>query len=193
MTPKRKRPVGITLLALLYLFIAFTQTVWNPIIGISSYADIWQQFTARFFHSPGLLKVTAYAFPPLTYLYYGAHAVIGFGLWKLKEWSRRAVMLLIVFACAIGILFDRSSDMSASFIRTPAVAWTLSYARWVLPFLWIAWYLNRPRVRFAFGVWPTIGSTDETTEIPTGLSKIGKVWVSVAAAASIAILVCSVL
>jgi uncharacterized membrane protein len=190
---KRNRPVGITLLALLYFFIAFTQVISNPIIGISSYADYWQQFTARFFHSAELLKVTSYVFPPLTYLYYGAHAVIGFGLWKLKEWSRIAVLVLIAFGCAIGVLFERSSDMSASFAHSAAVAWMLSYARWVLPLLWTAWYLTRPRVRFAFGVWPSIARNDTTTELPSGLSKTGKLWVYAAAAASIAIFICSML
>jgi hypothetical protein len=49
---------------------------------------------------------------------------------------------------------------------------------------WIAWYLKRPRVCFAFGEWQSIHDGDLPTEPPPGLSRWGKVWVAAAIVAS---------
>jgi uncharacterized membrane protein (DUF2068 family) len=190
MIPKHKRPVGVTLLALLFFFIAFTRTVSDPFFfGFSSDAGVWQKFVARFIHSAGLLKFTSFIFPPLTYLIFGAHAIVGYGLWKLQDWSRKTVFALILFACVIGVLFEPNPVRFGFYAHNTVVAWAISYLWWINPFLWIAWYLNRPRVRFAFGAWPSITGGEPTPEFPPGLSKIGKIWVAAALVASVALFV----
>jgi hypothetical protein len=190
MNPKQKRPIGVTMLALLLFFIAFTRTISDPFIfGFSSDADLWQKFVARFIHSARVLGFTSHLFPPLTYLIFGAHAVVGFGLWKLQKWSRKTVFAMIVFACAIGLLFEPHLVRPGSSATYAVVAWVVSYAWWVNPFLWIAWYLSRPRVRFAFGAWPSVTGGEPTPEPPPSLSKIGKFWVAAALVASVVLFV----
>jgi hypothetical protein len=186
MNLKQKRPIGVTLLALMFFFIAFTKTISDPFIfGFSSDADVWQNFIARFIHSARLLRFTSQLFLPLTYLIFGALAIVGYGLWKLQKWSRQTVFALIVFACTIGVLFEPNPVRPGSFAHNSIVAWAISYAWWVNPFLWIAWYLNRPRVRFVFGAWPSITGGEPTPGPPPNLSKIGKFWVAAALVASV--------
>jgi hypothetical protein len=118
----------------------------------------------------------------MTYVIYGAHAVIGFGLWKLRNWARRAALVLAILGCAIGIIFVPFSVRSGPLVFVTA-------ANWAVPFMWVVWYLERPRIRFAFDAWPSIQSEGLTAEPPPRLSKVGKICVYMALAASLALFV----
>jgi len=181
-----RRPIGITLLALLIFFIGFCHTVFNPIIGLPSDADIWQQSIARVIHSANLLKVTSYWLPPFLYLLYAAYMVIGFGLWRLQNWARISVFVLIIVGCVLGPLIEPFSGRHWSYEL-------LRIAVWVLPYAWLVFYLNRPRIRFAFRNGSQTDGNELKTDPPSGLSRIGKIWVAAALAASMIMFVCDVM
>jgi hypothetical protein len=63
----------------------------------------------------------------------------------------------------------------------------------VIPYAWLIWYLTRPRVRFAFGAWPSIEEFSSTTQAPPGLSAKGKALVAAAILASLALFIGSLM
>ena len=62
--------------------------------------------------------------------------VIGYGLWKLREWARIIYLILL----AIGILF--------SFLMI--VYGNKNYGGYLVIYAIVAWYLTRPDVKKAF-------------------------------------------
>jgi hypothetical protein len=181
MKPKQKRPVGITILAAAFLWIGCGGTLFFPIITLSGGTMmLWRQIAGGAIHSETTLRITSYFFVTIWFLLYVAYAVIGFGLWKLRNRARKAILALMEFFAVVSVLvlpfFVRPWALAVSF-----VIFTASF------FAWIVWYLNRPRVRFAFGAWPSTGDGDSTAEPPPGLSKMGKAWVVAAIVATFAL------
>src|SRR5438309_6129259 len=103
MHAKRKRPFGITLLAYAFLWIGCLGSLLFPFFLFTGLtAMMWKLLTAGVDQSVSVLRFFvhfgAYAFGLILFLLYVAYACIGFGLWKLPNWARRAVLaLLIVF------------------------------------------------------------------------------------------------
>lgn len=130
----------------------------------------WDKFVARAIHSEFWLHATLFLLLVLWYLLYLAYAVIGFALWKLKNWARVALFTINIIGAVGGIL-------AALFFVRPAL-FALAVGSGTVPFfLWIAWYTQRPKVRFAFGAWkPRHGETPESS-LPPKLSRRGKALV----------------
>lgn len=147
---------------------------------------LWRQVASGVIHSELVLTITNYLFSSIWYLLYIAYAAIGFGLWKLRAWARKAVFALSGFGASACVL-------TLPFLVRPWAAATATFIGIMIAVSWAVWYLNRPRVRFAFGVWPTIQNGVSTVEPPPELSKIGKVWVVVAIAASFGLFLGSIL
>jgi len=121
-------------------------------------------------HSEFWLKVTSYLLSSILYLVYVAYAFIGFGLWRLKSWARKAVLALAV----LGVF--------GSFVAIPFFGknWELALTAAVgavLPFVWMVFYLKRPRVRFAFEPWQSTPDSSSVVAYPPGLSTVGKACV----------------
>ena len=77
------------------------------------------------------------------YLLYVAYAFIGFGLWKLRAWARRAVLGILIFGLVVGLI--------GTLVFTRPASMALAMLTWVAFFLgWQIWYLMRPRVRYVF-------------------------------------------
>jgi hypothetical protein len=187
MKPRQKRPLGITLLALGFLWIGCIGTIIFPFIGFSGGATmLWRQLAAGTTYSEAGLRVISYLLNSIWFLLYVAYAVIGFGLWKLKNWGRQAVLGVWAFLAVISVL------ALPFFVRpgTLALAVVIGIA---LPSAWIVWYLKRPRVRFAFGAWPSIHDGASMPEPPAGLSKIRRTWVAVSIVATCALYVGSLM
>jgi len=172
MNTKQKRPVGITLLSIAFLYIGGLGTIFLPIIGFfagSKMLPLWRIIAGGVIHSEALLRISGYLILSIWYLLYVAYAVIGFGLWKLHRWAHRAILTLTEFGTAVSLL------ALPFFVRPWSMAVAIG-AGTSIPFAWTIWYLKRPRVRFAFGAWPSDGDGDATAEPPPGLSKMGKIW-----------------
>jgi len=106
---KAKRPVGIALLAGVFLWIGCLGSLFFPIFLISGLTRLmWDQTTAGMNQAEPWARVVvhfgAYPFFLLLWLLYAAYACIGFGLWKLRNWARQAVLGLLAFSVAVTLL-----------------------------------------------------------------------------------------
>ena len=178
---KQKRPVLITRLAIVHLWIGCLGTICFPFVVLSSESTLaFQRIAAAMIHSESLLRICSYLFFSTWFLAYVAYAVIGFGLWKLRNWARKAMLALtelFVIVCLLALPF---------FAKLGALAIVIIIGI-VLPYAWIIWYLKRPRVCFAFGAWPSIRDKASTAELPPDLSNMGKAWVIAAIVATFAL------
>jgi hypothetical protein len=178
MNPKQKRPIGITLLAAAFLWIGCLGTLFFPIIVFSGgTTTLWRLIAGGVIHSESWLRITSYLFVSTWFLFYVAYAFIGFGLWKLRNWARKAILALTEFFAVVCVLV-------LPFLVRPA-AMAIAVVIYTSLFIaWTIWYLKRPRVCFAFGAWPSTCNGVLQAEPPPGLSKIGKTWVTIAIVAS---------
>jgi hypothetical protein len=149
MNPPRKRPVGITLLALLFLWIGCFGSIALPIVIASGGAtQTWDFLASPHIHSAKLLAIASYLFAFSWLALYVAYAFIGFGLWKLRDWARRAVIGISLFGLALGIVAE------PVFVRPVVLLIPLLVG--LLPFAWLFWYLRRPAIVVAFGGVPKV-------------------------------------
>lgn len=181
MPSKFKRPIGITLFAIAFLWIGCCGAVFLPIIdGFGATSIMWREIAGSMMHSEAALKVSSYLFFSVLYLLYIAYVIIGFGLWKLRNCARKAALVVNL----IGVLV--SLTVLPFFVRPVAMAIAVVIGT-AVPFAWFIWYLKRPRVCFAFGACPSTNSSTSTSEPPPGLSKVGKAWVVVCIVATFAV------
>jgi len=106
-------------------------------------------------------------------IFYVAYAWIGVGLWNLRPWARLAELVLLT---SFGVI---CSGVSLIFIRPLVFASTFVIC-YGLGFGWMIWYLQRPRVRFAFEAGPLDSASLIYPEYPPEMSKRGKVLTGVA-------------
>lgn len=119
MTSEAKRPVGITLLAIAFLWIGRFGALAFPIIIFSAGPIMWIQLTGLLDQSHSLRLVAHFGEYPLFvtwFLAYVAYAFIGFGLWRLRNWARNAVLGINLFAYVVSLL------VTAFFVRPAAFA-----------------------------------------------------------------------
>jgi hypothetical protein len=185
MPTKQPRPIGVTILALIYLWIGCGGTLFFPIIALfGGMTLVWRQIAANVIHSGEALRVTSYLFSSILFLFYVAYATMGFGLWKLRNWARLTVLWINVFWVVVCCLC-LPTFVKLSFFAIPLLIATLP------PFGWIIWYLMRPRVRFAFGVLPSELEGKMNAQ-PRGLSRMGVAWIVLGAFSTFALFIISV-
>lgn len=181
MNSARRRPIGVTLIALMFLWIGCFGTLVFPLVELSGGASVfWSQVLGSRIQSVTWIKALSYALDCLWFSLYVIYAVIGFGLWKLKNWARQSVLAISAAGVIAGIV------VSFVFVR-PILLGICVLGGIAVEFGWIAWYLLRPRVRYAFGAWNRYSVTGEWIE-PPGLSKRGKQGVGILAVTSIGLL-----
>jgi hypothetical protein len=74
----------------------------------------------------------------------GIYALVGFGLWKLKEWARIVTIILT----AIGAVLNLPGLLATlTHFNLGALIWTLF---WLAIDVWIIMYLLKPHVKAAF-------------------------------------------
>lgn len=160
MNPNRNRPIGVTLIALAFLWIGCCGTLFLPIIGLTGgMSALWRLAFGSHIHSEALLNTISYLLDSFWFLLYVVYAFIGFGLWKLKDWARKSVIgitiLGVIAAFAVSLVFVRPVFLALGVIGMA-----------VVEFGWLGWYLMRPRVQYAFGAWNRCGSAGEWIEPP---------------------------
>lgn len=169
------------LIALVFLWIGCGGTLFLPIIALAGgMSSLWRLALGSMIHSKAWLNTISYVLNSGLFLLYVLYAVIGFGLWKLKNWARKSVLGIaiagVIAALVISLVFVRPIVLSISVIGMA-----------VVEFGWLGWYLMRPRVRYAFGNWNRYSSSGEWIE-PSGLSKRGKLGIGTLVAASFVVL-----
>jgi hypothetical protein len=164
---KRKRPIGITLLAIAFLYIGGFGTVLTPLLAHFGGFEIpGRQWLTAHVSSQRWLTLDVWLSGTATYMVYVAYACIGFGLWKLRNWARRGVVALTGLFPVVGVFVGLGFRQNA-WITLAGILWCTACG------FWLFWYLMRPRVRYAFGAWR--GGE------PPGLTTKGKFLVAVLA------------
>jgi len=177
-----KRPVGVTLLAIMYLWIGGGGTLIFPFMMLLGSASLLgSALFAGSIQSETASKALSYLLSAVLYAGYVAYLLLGIGLWRMRNRAR-------VAAIAINI-----SILGLALVLTPIIARPLSAGIPILiatsiPFLLIAWYLHRPRVRFAFGVGPD-PDAGSIPKVPRRLTKTGIVWIVAGAIAAVGLFV----
>jgi len=101
----RKRPIGVTLLALVFLWIGCGGTLFFPVIVFSGgFSQLWEHLASGWIQSPLLMKIASVFLTSIWFLFYVAYAFIGFGLWKLKDWARKSVVIICAAEIVIGAI-----------------------------------------------------------------------------------------
>jgi hypothetical protein len=167
MIPKRKRPVGITLLSLVFLWIGCIGPIAVALAGINAdFAGLSGGLLDRWVQSPAMLHLVSVV-PVILFLsFYLFYAFVGWGLWKLKNWARLSLLAI----SAIGIVW--AIAFLALFSRFGILGWTTFFFETML-ILGLVWYLKRPRVLYAFGVLPAIPGAPPLARPPSAMSKRG--------------------
>ena len=164
-TQKRGRPIGVILLGVIFLWIGVMGTLIFPIMAaFGGLSELWKFLAKGMISSPFWLRITGYVLNSIWFLLYVAYFIIGVGLFKLRNWARKSVVGLNG-SCAV------FCAMILPFLVKPmpfAIAVVIGTAP---AFGGIAWYMMRPRVRWAFGD-ASIGE-----QLPPPLSRIAKAGV----------------
>jgi hypothetical protein len=186
MLSQRKRPVGVTLLAIVFLWIGCFGTLIFPILALTgSTSELWHLILGPVIHSGTWMKALSGVLNSVWFLFYVAYAVIGFGLWRLRDRARKTVLGLSIFGIA-------ASAVVAVLLVRSFMYGLVVFGAALVEFGWIAWYLVRPRVRYAFGAWNRYAPTGEWIE-PPGLSKRGKLGIALLCGVDLRFLLCSAL
>jgi hypothetical protein len=181
MSPKQNRPIGVTLIALAFLWIGCLGTLFLPLIGLTGVlSSVWQPALGSMIHSGAWLHAISYALNSVWFFLYLLYAFIGFGLWRLKNWARKSVLGIAIVGVTAGLV------VSLVFVRPIALGISV-IGMAVVEFGWLSWYLLRPRVRYAFGAWGRYSAAGEWIE-PPGLSWRGKLGIGTLAATSLVVL-----
>lgn len=171
----------MTLIALAFLWIGCGGTLFLPIIGLTGgLSSLWRLALGSTIHSEAWLNTISYVLNSVWFLLYVVYAVIGFGLWKLKNWARKSILGIAIVGVTAGLV------VSLVFVR-PIIFGISVIGIAVVQLGWLSWYLMRPRVRYAFGDWNRYSPTGEWIE-PPGLSKRGKLGIGTLAATSLFVL-----
>ena len=143
-----QRPVGVTILAVLYFFGTCVLTLVGivALVGMGFLGRILAQ-NPDVGESGAALIAGAGVFVGIFLLALAALCgLVGYGLWNLRSWARTTALVLAViaaiFAC-LGVLWGA--------MRVAPVRMIISGIRLGIHVL-IIWYLNQPHVKAAFAI-----------------------------------------
>lgn len=142
----RKRPIGITLLAVAFLWIGVIGGLAFPIMLLTGgISQLWDLSLGRVVHSPALLHLLSSLLSILWFGAYILYAFIGFGLWKLRRWAWKAVVI-VHWICVCG------GALGGPITALHNAAMGIALLGILAPYAGILWYLYRPGVKAAFGL-----------------------------------------
>lgn len=147
MYPQAKRPLGITLLAIAFIWIGCIGTLMLPIMSLAGLGS-----TTRNLLKPHLLHSTALAAVASSLLLliwltaYFLYASIGFGLWKLRPWALKGAVIVHILGIALAVIAMVVCLKYQPLVSLPVGIITIG------PYAGILWYLRLPHVRSAFGL-----------------------------------------
>jgi hypothetical protein len=147
MHPHPSRPIGITLLSLLFLWIGCIGTLFFPIMILAGgTGQLSNLLESGMIHSHVLSVTLTCVFAILWFGCYVLYAWIGFGLWKLRLAALKGTIVVHWFGIAMGLAASIVLLRYAPVLALGIGVWTVGI------FGGILWYLMRPRVRWPFEV-----------------------------------------
>jgi hypothetical protein len=140
------RPVGVTILAILnFIGAAFCLLGGiGMILGGGFIATILSQQGQGSAGASGALAGLGAVAGVFIIIVGGVSALLGFGLWKLKEWARIVSIVLYGISGALQLLALLGS---LAHFNVFAFVWSIF---WVAVDAFIIWYLLKPEVKAAF-------------------------------------------
>src|SRR5580692_5996449 len=147
MFPKPQRPVGITLLAILFLWIGGFGSLLFPIFIVTGATkQIVELWLSAAKHSNALIMAVATLLSIVWWGAYVLYAFIGFGLWKLRRWAWKGMVVIqwIGVALFIGQAISFGIIFSSVVMGIGTAVFELGITGGIL------WYLYRPAVRWPF-------------------------------------------
>lgn len=139
------RPVGVTILAILnFIGAAFCLLGGiGMILGGGFIASMLSQGQSSA-GAAGILAGLGAAAGVFIIIVGGISALVGFGLWKLKEWARVVSIVLYGISAALQLLGLLGS---LAHFNAFAMIWSVF---WIAVDAFIIWYLLKPEVKAAF-------------------------------------------
>jgi uncharacterized membrane protein (DUF2068 family) len=140
------RPTGVTILAILnFIGAAFCLLGGiGMILGGGFVATMLSQQGQGSAGAAGILAGLGAAAGVFIIIVGGVSALVGFGLWKLKEWAR----IVSIVLCGISAAFQLLGLLgSLAHFNAFAVIWSIF---WIAVDAFIIWYLLKPEVKAAF-------------------------------------------
>ena len=140
------RPVGVTILAILnFIGAAFCLLGGiGMILGGGFIATMLSQQSQGSAGAAGVLAGLGAAAGVFIIIMGGVSALLGFGLWKLKEWARIVSIVLYGISGAFQLLALLGS---LAHFNVFAFVWSIF---WVAVDAFVIWYLLKPEVKAAF-------------------------------------------
>ena len=142
------RPVGVTILAILDFLFAVCLLLGGigAIMGGGIFASMMSQAQAGSGASgaSGIMAFIGGAMAVFCFIFAVISALLGWGLWKLKNWARiitiifEVIFILLSLLGLLGIL---------AHFNIISLIWTLF---WIAIYCLIIWYLLKPDVKAAF-------------------------------------------
>ncbi len=145
MYPPLKRPLGITLLALPFLWIGCMGTlIFQFMILAGIGRQIWDLITLHLIHTKAISLTVTVLLLMIWLGGYVLYAFLGFGLWKLRKWALKVAVIVQGFCIIICLI------AAAILLKYwPLMALPMAIGL-IAPFAGIFWYLKRPNVQAAF-------------------------------------------
>lgn len=176
-----KRPVGITLLSFVFLWIGSIGTLAFLLIALSGgMTKLLVSLVSGWFASELLTHIVSWFLAFVWFSLYVIFAITGFGLWRLKNWGRKSAFVINATGAGVSVI------ALPIFVRPPVLILPMIIGT-VIPFALIAWYLRRPAVRRAFG--GEVIAEDLRTHVNPSRPNLRKVWIALAGFAAILLFV----
>ena len=141
-----QRPVGVTILALFEFFIAtlLTFLAIASALGLGVLGTILARTSRLGDPAAGFVIGTGMMVGVIILVFAFLFAVLGFGLWNLRNWGRVATIVL----CILGAV-GASMGLTLALLHFRIFGVMVSSVRLSIDLL-VVWYLSQPHVRRAF-------------------------------------------
>lgn len=140
------RPVGVTILAVLYFLGAVFCLLGGigMMMGGGMMATLLTQQGQGSGGAAGLMAGLGAALGVVILIFAALDALLGWGLWKLKNWAR--IITIVLMVISIGLQLFGLVGILAHFNLFSLI---LSVV-FIAIYAWIVWYLLQPNVKAAF-------------------------------------------
>ena len=140
------RPVGVTILAVLYFLGAVFCLLGGigMMMGGGMMATLLNQQGQGSGGAAGLMAGLGAAFGVVILIFAALDALLGWGLWKLKNWAR--IITIVLMVISIGLQLFGLVGILAHFNLFSLILTVV----FVAIYAWIVWYLLQPNVKAAF-------------------------------------------
>ena len=145
MYPQPKRPLGITLLSILFLWIGGFGTLFFPFFILAGTSGMLANLLETELHRSLALSIALAS--TLSIIWFGAYVLylcIGIGLWRLRRWALKAIIYVQWLGIGMGVIACIGVARFQPLLAVGVGVWCIGI------FACFLWYLMRPSTRWPF-------------------------------------------